>query len=99
MNLTIRLAACAPLLLAACDELPGQTGAPSDNFINPLPENVASLAAPGQNLKAVKIASDSGCFVYRYAGPVETTFLPLRTRQGNPICTEQPAEAEEVAEG
>jgi hypothetical protein len=28
-----------------------------------------------------------GCYWYRYAGPVEITYLPLLTRDGRMICT------------
>jgi hypothetical protein len=30
---------------------------------------------------------EDGCYWYRYVGPVETTYLPLRTIEGRPICT------------
>lgn len=57
-------------------------------FIVELPEQVIALADPDQNLQAVKIMDD-GCYWYQYAGPVETTMLPLRTPSGSPICTPQ----------
>lgn len=79
---------CVVLSLAACDDLPGVSSAPSDGFIKELPEGVVSIAAPNQNLTAVKIDPVDGCYVYSYAGPVETTLLPLRTRDGRPICTQ-----------
>jgi hypothetical protein len=79
---------CAVVSLAACDDLPGMNSAPSDGFIQELPEGVLSIAAPDQDLTAVKIDPADGCYVYRYAGPVETTLLPLRTRDGRPICTQ-----------
>ena len=79
------------LALAACEEVggPGAGG-----FINPLPEEVVSLAAPNQNLDAVRIDPIDGCLVYQYEGPVETTFLPLRSKTGRPICTRTPAETQ-----
>jgi len=48
---------------------------------------VRLVAAQNQDLTAVKIDPTNGCYVYRYRGPVETTFLPLRAENGRPICT------------
>ncbi|MFD2855951.1 hypothetical protein ACFSZS_15885 [Seohaeicola zhoushanensis] len=45
------------------------------------------MAAPGQDLQDVRVFPEDGCYWYRYVGPVETTYLPLRTRDGRPICT------------
>ncbi len=75
--------AAAPLFLAACATA---TTSP-DGFIAELPEGVLSVAAPYQDLTAVRLDEMSGCYVYRHIGVVETTFLPLRTRDGRPICT------------
>lgn len=55
-------------------------------FFSELPEAVAEMADPSQDLTAVKLDPDDRCFWYRYDGPVETTMLPLRTRDGRPIC-------------
>jgi hypothetical protein len=55
-----------------------------------LSEEVRALAAPGQNLSEVRLESD-GCYWYRYEGPVETTFLPLLTREDRMICVRTPA--------
>ncbi len=52
-----------------------------------------ALADPKQDLNAVKVDPVDGCLVYRHVGPVETTFLPLRSREGRPICTRPAAEA------
>ena len=54
-----------------------------------------AIAGPGQDLSDVRINNADGCFVYRYNGPVETTYLPLRNRKGQPICAKRdtPAEA------
>lgn len=52
-----------------------------------LPDDVRAMAAPGQDLQDVRIRAEDGCYWYRYAGPVETTYLPLRTQDGRPICT------------
>ncbi|MFK7874787.1 MAG: hypothetical protein AB8B71_03265 [Paracoccaceae bacterium] len=78
--------------LTACDvpnlgQSPGREG-----FLSELPEGVIANADPSQDLSAVRINVIDGCYEYRHIGPVETTFLPLRTSAGNPICS-KPAEA------
>ena len=55
-----------------------------------LSEEVRALAAPGQDLTQVRLESD-GCYWYRYEGRVETTFLPLMTRDNRMICVRAPA--------
>ena len=97
MTLRILAAGCAALTLIGCVEIAnigdGATAviAPAENFID-VPEQVRSAVSPNQDLSAVKIDPVDGCYVYRYVGPVETTFLPLRTVDGRPIC----ARAEEA---
>jgi hypothetical protein len=54
-----------------------------------LSEEVRALAAPGQDLTQVRLESD-GCYWYRYEGRVETTFLPLMTRDNRMICVRTP---------
>ena len=83
---------CAALLLAACDEVPNGGAGTGPTFLQ-LPENVIEVAAPNQDLNAVRIDPIDGCYVYRHIGPVETTYLPLRTKRGNPICTRAAEEA------
>ena len=80
----------AILTLGGCSSLDGQTGTSTEGFIKELPEGVLEIAAPFQDLNAVRIEPSDGCFVYRYVGPVETTYLPLRSKRGNPICTREP---------
>ena len=80
----------AILTLGGCSSLDGQTGTSTEGFIKELPEGVLEIAAPFQDLNAVRIEPTDGCFVYRYVGPVETTYLPLRSKRGNPICTREP---------
>ncbi len=76
-----------PLFLAAC----ATTTPPSpDGLIAELPEAVIAAAAPYQDLSAVRLNPLDGCYEYRHVGVVETTFLPLRTRDGRPICTRPP---------
>nr|WP_232222872.1 hypothetical protein [Sulfitobacter guttiformis] len=60
---------------------------PSDDFFTELPEGVLAIAAKNQDLTSVRIDPADGCYVYRYVGPVETTFLPLRADNGRPICS------------
>ncbi len=83
-------AAFSMLALAGCEEMDAAgSGGPGGRagFMSPVPEAVAQMAAPYQDLTAVRLDPANGCFVYRHAGPVETTMLPLRTQDGRPICT------------
>lgn len=84
-RLRIALCTLAALALTACD-VPGR--APEEGqFLERLPEGLAEAAAPGQNMARVIIAPEDGCYWYEHVGPVETTFLPLRTPRGNPLCS------------
>ncbi|MBZ0130230.1 MAG: hypothetical protein K8F59_14050 [Rhodobacteraceae bacterium] len=87
MKRKIWLLGLVTVSLAACEQYDGGNNDLSGQFINKLPEGVLEIAATNQNLEAVQIDPSSGCYIYRYAGPVETTFLPLRTVSGAPICT------------
>lgn len=90
----------AGLFLASCQNYDNGAGGRSGGFIRELPEAVLEIAAPNQDLTAVRIDPVDGCFVYRHVGPVETTFLPLRSVRGRPICTQRAeAEAEGPASG
>lgn len=82
----------AAFLLAACDATIGGGSGVSGGFITELPEGVLALAAPYQDLSSVRIDDADGCYYYRHVGPVETTFLPLRAKNGRPICTRAPGE-------
>lgn len=84
MQRSTTLLALIPLALAACTTPRKIT---EEGFIAELPEGVLAIAAPYQDLSAVRIDPTTGCYVYRHIGPVENTFLPLRTPQGGPICT------------
>ena len=94
MNINFWLLGCTTLLLTSCGEIQSGNGDPSGRFIMALPQGVLAVAAPYQDLKAVQIDQSNGCYVYRHVGPVESTYLPLRTVEGRPICT-RPAEAVE----
>ncbi|WP_370230255.1 hypothetical protein [Cognatishimia sp.] len=72
------------IVLGACTD--GDDFA-SSNSARPASQELVDLAAPGQDLSQVRVDPVTGCFVYRYRGPIETTYLPVRTPQGNPICT------------
>lgn len=78
----ILLAIC--LALGACSESASNSQASTP--LPPLPEQVAALAAPNQNLETARLRSEDNCYWYMHSGPVETTLLPLRTAGGNPIC-------------
>lgn len=78
--------------LAACAPKVDDTAGRGPGFIEELPEVVAAIAAPHQNLDAVRLRPEDGCYWYQYHGPVETTMLPLRTTEGRPICTRPQAD-------
>nr|WP_254437326.1 hypothetical protein [Ruegeria arenilitoris] len=75
------------LFVGACSETTSISADSEPGTHSRVPEAVAQIAAPGQDLNAVKIMPEDGCYWYRYVGPVETTYLPLRTIEGRPICT------------
>ncbi|MFK7753379.1 MAG: hypothetical protein AB8B51_12600 [Sedimentitalea sp.] len=84
----LMLLGLATLTVSACD-VPGPNGTQSSGaLIRTVPDGVREVAAPFQDLTAVRINPNDGCYEYRYSGPVETTFLPLRTKNGNPICSQ-----------
>ena len=86
MTILRSVSAASWLLLSACVS----SGEPTTNgpqFLEELPEGLAEAAAPGQNMAAVIIDQNDGCYWYQHAGVVETTFLPLRTNDGRPICS------------
>ena len=51
-----------------------------------VPEAVIAMAAPDQDVATARLVPEDGCYWYEHSGPVETTLLPLRTANGNPIC-------------
>lgn len=71
------------LALAGCAKTPGLD---ADGAFTELPEPLLALAAPNQNLNKVRLDQTDNCFWYLHDGPVERTWLPLRTVNGNPIC-------------
>lgn len=77
--------------LAACEPVPGTGGSTGVNSIT-VPESVSSIAASFQDLSTARVKQEDGCYWYTHRGPVETTELPLRTTNGNPICV-RPADS------
>jgi hypothetical protein len=75
------------LMLAACSESPSISDGSAT--YPPISEQVALLAAPSQDLSTARLRSEDNCYWYMHAGPVETTLLPLRTVEGNPICVKR----------
>jgi hypothetical protein len=86
------LTAIALLALSACTPTTTASTAADPAFLEVVPEAVLAAAAPFQDLTAVQLREEDGCYWYRHTGPVETTFLPLLTREGRPICTRTPEE-------
>jgi len=76
------------LTLGACVAPVGQKVDKTTGFLTELPEGVALIAAPYQNLQEVLLKPEDGCYWYRHVGPVETTMLPLRSVRGRPICSD-----------
>lgn len=95
--MTKRLVAAAliPLALAGCEVAP-TSGAGGTTAVSNLPENIMEMAAPHQDLSRARVDEATGCYVYLHSGPVENTYLPLRTRDGRPICTEAMASVKEA---
>jgi hypothetical protein len=90
MRIAYGFAPLGLVLMAACTPTTEATPATDPQFLEVVPEPVLAAAAPWQNLNAVTLREDDGCYWYRHVGPVETTFLPLLTREGRPICTRAP---------
>ncbi len=78
---------CFAVLLAGCTELGGTN---SEGHLTTLSDNLVAIAAPHQDLTTVRINPEDGCYEYRHVGPVETTYLPLRAKAGNPLCSRPP---------
>lgn len=68
------------LVLGACS-----TGI-SGSHAGSVPKGVVEIADPSQDLTTARLRSEDNCYWYMHSGPVETTLLPLRTINGNPIC-------------
>ncbi len=77
----------ALVIIGACSATVPVSGGGDVGNLTKLPEGVVEIAAPYQDLSAVRIMPEDSCYWYRHEGPVETTYLPLRTTEGRPICT------------
>jgi hypothetical protein len=73
-------------LTAGCAIQPTGPGDVADQRDN-VPEAVVAMAAPDQDVATARLLPEDGCYWYEHSGPVETTLLPLRTANGNRICT------------
>jgi len=82
---------CLVLSTAACDSFRGSAGNASSQAVGDIPESVAALAAPYQDVATARLVADDSCFWYLHDGPVETTLLPLRTIEGRQICVQRDA--------
>lgn len=71
-------------VLSAC----GSGSTMGGGFLREVPEEVVALAAPNQNLQAVKLLQEDNCYWYQHIGPVETTMLPLLSKRGRRICVQ-----------
>lgn len=79
------LALAGALALGACSVPLGVREVPAPEPPGP-PEAVLAMAAPGQDLRTVRLRPGDSCYWYDHVGPVETTPLPLRTVDGARIC-------------
>lgn len=81
-------AIAAMLLLTACATVPdAEISGSAADVLEELPPELLAIAAPHQDLTSVRIQPEDGCYWYQWIGPVETTYLPVRTVDGRPICT------------
>ena len=87
MTKTICGVAGFAFFLAGCSDLGGTN---SEGHLTNLSDNLVAIAAPYQDLTTVRINPEDGCYEYRHVGPVETTYLPLRAKAGNPLCSRPP---------
>ena len=58
---------------------------PEGQFEETLPEEVLALVAPGQDTTSVRLEPD-GCYWYLHQVPVESSYIPLLTRDQRMIC-------------
>jgi hypothetical protein len=82
-SLPVKLSPLVAVFLVAACAPPPSTENP--DFSVEVMENLRSIAAPGQNLATVQLQAD-GCYWVEHRNPVETTMLPLMTRDARPVC-------------
>ncbi|WP_143058053.1 hypothetical protein [Loktanella fryxellensis] len=88
------LAACAgigpePVVPPAAAEVPSAE--------QQIRDQIVARAAPSQDIASARLRPDDNCFWFSYVGPVETTELPLLTRDGRHLCGPVPAVPEATA--
>lgn len=84
MRKTLVFAVVAIVALAAC-----AGGSVEDVSANPdlvIAPELVNLAAPNQDISTARIIPEDGCYWYEHRGRVETTLLPVMTRDGRRIC-------------
>lgn len=87
---SLALGACAAISPEPVISNPvAQTPSPEQQML----DQVAARAAPNQNVQSARLREDDNCYWYSYAGPVETTDLPLLTPEGRHICAPTPTPA------
>ena len=86
MKKSVVIVGLAAMTLAACEPYETTGAAQTTMTVARVPAGVLEIADPSQDLSNVQIDRETGCYVYVYKGIVETTLLPLRTKDGNPIC-------------
>ncbi len=84
------------LALGACTVPINQATDKTTGFLKELPEGVALIAAPYQNLQEVILKPEDGCYWYRHVGPGGTTMLPRRAVRGRPVGTDAAAKTASV---
>ncbi|MEN8740133.1 MAG: hypothetical protein ABF308_10230 [Phaeobacter gallaeciensis] len=84
------MVAVALFLTTGCAIQPTGPNDTADQTGN-VPEAVVAMAAPDQDVATARLVPEDGCYWYEHSGPVETTLLPLRTANGNPICVAREA--------
>ncbi|KQI70904.1 hypothetical protein C7964_10839 [Loktanella sp. PT4BL] len=81
---TLTLAIVGVVTLSACAGAPVEdTGANTDVVI---PPELVNLAAPNQDISTARMLPEDRCYWYEHRGRVETTLLPVMTRNGRRIC-------------
>ena len=79
------------LLAAACTQPDTDAPVLDEETGLPIPVQVSSIAAPGQDLTTARLVESDQCYWYMHAGRVETTLVPLRAANGNHICNVRPS--------
>ena len=71
--------------IAAATILAGCVQPTPEGEVEVLPAEVLALVAPGQDPASARLEAD-GCYWYLHRGPVESTYIPLLTREQRMIC-------------